>query len=379
MQRLVIYSHDTFGLGNMRRMTAIAEHLVRTHGDLNILLISGSSALPAFQLPDRIDYIKLPCLARDAAGRYSPRSLSMALHELTSLRASLIDAAIRNFAPELILVDKKPFGVNGELEPVLRRLRQQVRRPKLVLLLRDILDDPEATRSAWSRTGYHDAIDACYEAVLVVGDARVFDMAKEYAFPASTHRRLRYCGYVNKSTSATATGTAAPDSVLVTPGGGEDGALLVDTYIDALASLPAASVSHIILGPDMPAAQATRFEARLANSNRVICQRFTTAMDEHMRRASVLVSMAGYNTVYEGLSLGKRMVVVPRTRPSREQEIRAQRLAQLGSLTCIHPRELTPQRLSAAVCQALRTSDSGPHLDFDGLANVERALMEMLP
>ena len=68
LRRLLIYSHDTFGLGNMRRMTGIAEHLVERNPNLGVLTVSGSNALPAFDLPERIDCVKLPCVARDVQG-----------------------------------------------------------------------------------------------------------------------------------------------------------------------------------------------------------------------------------------------------------------------------------------------------------------------
>ena len=41
MLRLMVYSHDSFGLGNIRRMLAICEHLHASIGGVSILVISG--------------------------------------------------------------------------------------------------------------------------------------------------------------------------------------------------------------------------------------------------------------------------------------------------------------------------------------------------
>lgn len=77
MRRIFLYCHDAYGLGNARRMMAIAGHLARTVPNANLLLASGSPVMHGFHLPDRVDYIKLPsrsaisppCFARASRSR----------------------------------------------------------------------------------------------------------------------------------------------------------------------------------------------------------------------------------------------------------------------------------------------------------------------
>jgi Heparinase II/III N-terminus len=61
-RKIVVYSHDTFGLGNIRRMLVIAQSLVESDPNTSVLILSGSPMLHAFRIPPQIDYIKLPCL-----------------------------------------------------------------------------------------------------------------------------------------------------------------------------------------------------------------------------------------------------------------------------------------------------------------------------
>ena len=58
--KLMVYSHDAFGLGNIRRMLAICQYLLRTLPNVSILVVSGSPALHTLSLPEGLDYIKLP-------------------------------------------------------------------------------------------------------------------------------------------------------------------------------------------------------------------------------------------------------------------------------------------------------------------------------
>jgi len=49
--RISLYSHDTCGLGHMRRNLLIARTLMNTYPDANILLITGERDANAFPLP----------------------------------------------------------------------------------------------------------------------------------------------------------------------------------------------------------------------------------------------------------------------------------------------------------------------------------------
>src|SRR5260370_1236507 len=102
------------------------------------------------------------------------------------LRTNLLTNVLLDFSPDLILVDKKPLGVSNELSAGLELLQRRAVLPKLVLLLRDILDSPETTAEVWNKHGYHEAVQSFYDQVLVVGSEEVFDLTGEYQFPDST-------------------------------------------------------------------------------------------------------------------------------------------------------------------------------------------------
>src|SRR4029077_13532754 len=124
MTKMLVYSHDTFGLGNIRRMLAICEHLAGVLPDLSILLVTRSPLIQSFRLPPRLDYIKLPCLTRTDREDYSSRYLDLDLDLTIRLRSKLILSAVDAFRPEVLLVDKKPLGIKNELRPALVHLQQ---------------------------------------------------------------------------------------------------------------------------------------------------------------------------------------------------------------------------------------------------------------
>ena len=392
MKRVLIYSHDTFGLGNVRRMMEIARHLVQTSPDITVLLLTGSPMLHAFRIPQRIDYVKLPCLARDTSGHYGARSLPLDLPELVRLRANLIKSATIDFAPDVVLVDKKPFGVQDELAGVLEMMSRAAHKPRLVLLLRDILDSAEATRGVWQKNGYYEAVSTYYDEVLVVGSPEIFDLRREYAFPPFAAAKVRYCGYIAREAASRSRahvraglGVALHEPLLlVTPGGGEDGYRLVATALEGLARTPAQRRprTHVVCGPEMPEAHRTAVESAAAKLSQVSVQTFSDDMMSLIGSADVAVTMGGYNTVCELLTSGRRGVIVPRTEPGLEQLIRAERMARHGLLRMLPPDAASPTALMAEVqhqFDALARSEPLPRLKamhgLDGVARSLRALV----
>jgi len=58
--RILIYSHDTMGLGHLRRCRTIAHALVERHKDLSVLIISGSPVIGNFEFGSGVDYVRIP-------------------------------------------------------------------------------------------------------------------------------------------------------------------------------------------------------------------------------------------------------------------------------------------------------------------------------
>jgi predicted glycosyltransferase len=363
-------------------MLAICKYLLDTVPELSILLISGSPVVHSFRMPVGLDYIKLPCLGRNESNELSAKYLGTQTHEITRLRADLIRSAVANFQPHLILVDKKPYGLEGELKPALTYLKTHSPETKLVLLLRDILDAPEITRGEWSKNGYYEALQWYYDQILVVGMPEIFNLTQEYQFPASAAEKVKFCGYIRRDY-----GCKVPELihqeleikaneklVLVTPGGGADGYRLVETYLKGLGenTYRANIKSLIISGPEMPPAQRQKIAQISQQLAQVQVSEFTDDMASYMNAADAIVSMGGYNTICEILSLSKRAVVIPRINPVQEQWIRAERMADFGLFRAIHPEKLTPQHLMGTVLEQL---DSPQH----HLPPVERLDLNALP
>src|SRR5687767_3515569 len=144
--RLALFTHDTFGLGHVRRSVRIMRALAEAEPDAAQLLVTGSPALHAMaDLPPHADYVKVPTTVKTGARGNQPPHLPIPPAERGRLRADLIREAVLGFAPDVFLVDNFPLGSQGELLPTLKALRATPTR--IMLGLRDVLDAPEAVRA----------------------------------------------------------------------------------------------------------------------------------------------------------------------------------------------------------------------------------------
>src|SRR5260370_36615654 len=99
------------------------------------------------------------------------------------------------FNPDVFLVDNVASGALRELEAALDMMRERGQ-ARCVRGLRDVLDEPAATRREWRDRATEEAIRDYYDAVWIYGDARVFDQVREYGLSAEVAAKVSYTGYV---------------------------------------------------------------------------------------------------------------------------------------------------------------------------------------
>ncbi|MEM7440933.1 MAG: glycosyltransferase [Pseudomonadota bacterium] len=336
--RVLLYSHDTFGLGHLRRSRTIAAALTTADPTLSALILTGSPVAGRFTFPERVDHVRLPGVVKQSDGSYVSESLGLDIDETTNLRSSLICAAAQNFVPDILIVDKEPNGFRGELLPTLDWLRQNTG-AKLVLGLRDVLDEDAALVKEWDRKEAVSAMASYYDDIWVYGLKSIYNPLQGIDYPSSIDAHMHWTGYLRRETLAEEPVTAEEPYVLVTPGGGGDGEALVDHVLKAYEADPSLKpVARIIYGPFLSGDTRTAFETRVEKlDGRVEALGFDSKMENLIAGAAGVIAMGGYNTFCEILSFDKPAVIVPRKKPRLEQYIRAARAEELHLTRMLDP------------------------------------------
>jgi predicted glycosyltransferase len=253
----------------------------------------------------------VPPLLKDSDGSY--RNPGMSFADVIAERATVVDRLVASWQPDVVLVDRHPFGTGGELRPGLARAKDTGAR--LITGLRDVIDEPSVVRDELAGDGWRDTADV-YDDLLVYGSPGICDHETEYDVPLTP----RYCGWVVEPPAPDP--VRHDDLVVVTAGGGGDGRAVFELGIGLGELLPDRRVV-LVAGPyaasvDSPMPANVSLRAGVASCVDLVAS------------AGAVVQMAGYNATVEALAAGVRPVLVPRRHPRREQAIRASRLAAWG-------------------------------------------------
>ncbi len=375
---VVMYSHDTIGLGHMRRNASIARELVALVPGLSVLMLVGCPSGMMFEPHPGIDYVKLPSLAKLGRGAFQSGALRLDAATLRQMRTRIIEGVFDAFRPDLLLVDHEPGGVLDELLPVLER-RQGRDRPHAILGLRDILDDPDLVRAAWAEGGTANVIAGCYDRVLVYGNEGFYPSATAYGLDGLLPGRVSYTGIVTTPGRIRPRAKGKPPrSVLVSGGGGRDAFPLIDTALSAYVTIPRRKrpAMTVVTGPLMDEELRNAIFARATRLG-VVCLDSVPDLGGLLSAADLMITMTGYNSINEALAQGCPIVTVPRLGPSAEQRIRAETLADRGLARHLRREELAPETLARMMmAPPLQVQIDGLH--FDGASRAAMAIAEHL-
>ena len=374
--RIQFHSHDSFGLGHLRRTLTLAGALQSMLPEAEILITTGSPCATHFALPEGVEIVKLPSVSKDAKGAYVPRSLGGDIGSLVRLRRALLNEVQRSFDPDVLVVDHQVLGLGDELEDVLAAAR--VSGTRTILGLRDIIDAPDVVAREWGRPQARRALREFYDRVCVYGDTRIFDARAAYPVPEELRENMEFVGYVGRAeVPARAERPASGRKhVLVTVGGGEDGYERISTYIDALELGGCDWDSTIVCGPLLEQEQFKTLKRRARRLPGVDIQMFHADLPHLLSRCDAVVAMSGYNTSVEIMQSRVPAVLVPRCFPRREQLIRAECMERAGLATCVASPDGAGLRV--AVAEALERGLVRAELPrMDGAQGLARVVVEM--
>lgn len=350
---ILMYSHDTYGLGHIRRSMAIANHL--RDSETNVLILTGSPIAGRFAFPEQVDFVRIPGMIKKTNEDYQSLSIRIEQEHALAIRTNIILATAQAFRPNLFIVDKEPHGLKREVLPTLEWLKKESPHTISILGLRDILDDSQVIIKDWSDKNVYNSLACLYDQIWVYGNRDIYDPVYEYQIPVAVQDKVKFTGYIPRKNLHPSTRSRIRKKfrildddifVLVTTGGGGDGMEVLEHYIAMHdyypTSLPIKTI--MITGPFMPKSQRREIQKK-ARLHGINTMPFYHKLEEMMKAADLVISMGGYNTCCEILTQKTPALIIPREWPRKEQLIRATRLKDRGLLDFIPWTEVTPQRL----------------------------------
>ena len=315
--RIMLYSHDTFGLGHLRRSRALAQAITQEDPAASALILTGSPVAGRFDFPRRVDHVRLPGVTKRRDGSYVSQTMGMDIDETTELRSALIRSTAEQYDPDVLIVDKEPTGFRGELMPTLEMLHAEGR-TMLVLGLRDVLDEPEVLAAEWERKHAVEATERVY------GPRSIYDPTAGLPLSPAVRARMHWTGYLRRELPCPV-GPPEQPYILITPGGGGDGQAMVDLVLSAYETDPELGPrAMLVYGPFLSGEVRAEFEVRVAAlGGRVSAVGFESRIENLFAGAQGVVCMGGYNTFCEVLSFDKPALIAWNGSPEAAHAVRA--------------------------------------------------------
>ncbi len=367
-RRIFLYSHDTFGLGHIRRTLKIANELAQT-GQASILVACASVKAGSFFSHEGIDFINLPGIVKQPDGSYLPRDLDLGLEELVNLRSDILLSSIKSFNPDIILIDKEPLGVGGELLSALDFAHRTLKDCKIYAGFRDILDDPAALFKEWKERDTLHILERYFEGLLIYGESEVYSFVEEYDLPENLKKKTKFLGYIDPGSGQLSHEhrTFLPDFkndwpvTLVTAGGGGDGQELIGPFVELLIQNPNIKRNFILLtGPFLRGGIAKRAWQLGEERENVQVLHFMAEPRVLFSKCDQIFCMGGYNSLCEIISEGGHPFVLGRVKPRMEQRIRALNFEKQGWCQAITPDQFTSSTLMELLQSKVRHSPGLP-------------------
>ncbi len=361
---ILMYSHDTYGLGHIRRTMAIASHLQNVN--TNILILTGSPIVGRFPFPEQVDFVRIPGMIKKTNNEYQSLSIRIEASQALKIRTDIIKATAKTFKPDLVIVDKEPLGLKREMLPTLKWLKRNLPNTKNILGLRDILDESRVIRRDWNKKRVYHYLNTLYDEIWVYGEKEIYDPVQQYNLSSELEEKVTFTGYIPRKKIDDATPGKIRKQfrvfdddtfIVVTTGGGGDGSEVLDHYISLHdkypESLPFKSV--MITGPFMPKKKREELRKRASRYGIKVLP-FHPRMEELIKAADLVISMGGYNTFCEILTQRTPALIIPRESPRLEQLIRAQRMHARGLIDYIPWTQVTPALLREKIFSMISSS-----------------------
>jgi predicted glycosyltransferase len=370
----MIYVQHLLGIGHLRRALFLAHALAEKGFEVD--LVSGGMPVSNLKLGN-VKLHQLPPLSSldSSFSRLLDESGKPISDDYRRQRSNRLLDLFDLVSPDAVITETYPFGrrmMRFELLPLLNAIRQRSKPPLLIASIRDIL---QPKTKANREQEIIELVDLYYDRILVHGDESMATLADTFSLASELVPKTFYTGYICEPASDITADNTGKNEVLVSGGGGVVSLQLLATAIEARSlSRLDHKTWRLLAGFNIDENSFNKLRDQAGNG--IVVERNRSDFQALLKRCTVSVSQAGYNTTMDILKSGARAVMVPFADAGElEQTIRAKLLQQHGRVIALEENKLTASSLAQAINLASEMPKLSMKLKMDG-ANVSADLLQ---
>ncbi len=315
-KRILYYSHNSFGVGHTIRTLSICTAIKKKYPAVDLIVVTGSS-LPQIFLQNNIETVKIPSMKSFIHEKFweiIPKYLSLTNKEVFKLRYEITNTLLKRFKPDIFIIEHSPFGLIGELKPILKQKLKRKIDSKIVLVTRGIA----ASSALFNQTKNTYLLDA-FDYFFVADDKKI---GINNSLLPVLKNRLKFIGRTciksheelpEKTFFRKQIGYKESDFLaVISIGRGHNNDQILKKIIQGIRQFRKNAKILIFSDPYQ------EFDSGIEQKNCRILP-FTANLVDYIYAADVVFCKAGYNTISELLLTGSKAIIIPRSDPSKEQ------------------------------------------------------------
>ena len=361
--RLLIHCQYVYGIGHLARIKLLAAAATRC---FEVYLVNGGQPVPRYDMPEGVVHIAIPAIYKEESQALpTPVDSSISLEQCLIARRTSIEGIVSRLKPDIVVTEHFPFGLLFSDE-ALFLLAIVVRHNPGAIRVSSVRDVIESASGGMDDERISTLLDEHFDALLVHSDERLIPLSASFPRAAQLQVPCLHTGFIARRGVRALRDDDLP-LLVGSIGGGRVGQELLESLLAAHPVLFARWPHRMVLFRG--AFQHTTQSNHCGSPTLSVFEFSERVYVEYLTKATLLVCMGGYNTVFEGLSLGIPLLVYNRPFLGRNQEqsLRCKLLAHPGRLGALHPQDLGPEHLTRKILETISVTPLlDKPIDFEG-------------
>lgn len=378
--KVIIHCQYVYGIGHLVRTSELAKGLTE---NFDVYVFNGGETVPNFKFSESIKFIQLPAIYKEETrNELIPVDKSQTLSDCFDERRSILDKWINKIVPDIIITEHFPFGLLFEKEvlhilDIALKINPNI---KNVCSVRDII---ESSNGGLKDNYTCTLINKYYDLVLVHGDGAFASLSTSFPRINGINIPVVQTGYIVRPIPIKNNENSIP-TILTSVAGGRIGTELLDAMIESHLMVKDKKEHRLVLfsGAFQKDFSILKEKVSALKSDSIVINKFDSRKYlKYLSNASLIISLGGYNSLIESVSIKKTLLIYNRkfAGSNKEQDLRIKLFEKHGLLKVISSDDLQKEKLTRLILEKFEPHEA-PKIEVatNGVQNSRKQLLKLL-